>query len=238
MCGNLSISQNIMDPFVSTSAGKTTQKVEDQRRKGRPKKDAAAAGRELFVEAARVLLLTQHPKELTQVSVARAANADPRLLRYYFGTLDQLLTEVAIQFVRDLDRRMAEASNVAGTAEEKLSLRLRTLLQFYVEAPNFWPLVLEKIYLSNDQAAREIRRDFNNTSFRRLAEIVQNGQKNGEITPIDSRLLYIALIGLAEIFVTGKPIIEILFSEYEQEGLGKDYENFIIEIVMRGLIPR
>jgi TetR/AcrR family transcriptional regulator len=211
----------------------------DQRKKGRPKKNAAAVGPDQFIEAARDLLRSQHPHKLTRANVARAAKADPKLLQYYFGTLEQLLIEVAHRYVVDLSDRMAEAGDIDGSTEEKMSRRLHALLQFYVEAPNFWPLVMDKIYLSDDERARDVRRDFNNTSFQRLANIIQVGFEKREIASgVDARLLYVALIGLCEIFVTGKPIVDVLFSQYEQERLVGSYGDFIVQLVMKGLSPR
>jgi TetR/AcrR family transcriptional regulator len=211
----------------------------DRRKKGRPAEDDRPVGADQLIDAARILLKDHHPDKLSQASIARAAGVDPKLIRYYFRTLDHLLVEVAHRFILDINNRMAKASGIAGTTEEKIARRLRTLLHFYVETPNFWPLVMDKIYLSHDNRARSVRRDFNNTSFQRLSAIILNGVELEEIRPgIDPRLLYVVLIGLCEIFVTGKPIMDVLFSEYEQENLADRYGDFIVDLVMRGLNPR
>jgi TetR/AcrR family transcriptional regulator len=211
----------------------------DRRKKGRPAGREGSIGADQIIDTARILLKDHHPDKLTQASIARAAGVDPKLVRYYFKTLDHLLVELAHRFILDINDRMAGASKIAGTTEEKIARRIRTLLQFYVETPNFWPLIMDKIYLSEDDRARSVRRDFNNTSFQRLSTILLNGIEQKDIRPgIDPRLLYVVLIGVCEIFVTGKPIMDVLFSEYEQESLADLYGNFIIDLVTLGLRPR
>jgi TetR/AcrR family transcriptional regulator len=211
----------------------------DRRKKGRPSGNEGPIGADQIIDRARILLRDHHPDALTQASVARAVGVDPKLIRYYFKTLDHLLVELAHRFILDINDRMAAASSIPGTTEEKIARRIRTLLDFYVETPNFWPLIMDKIYLSEDERARAVRRDFNNTSFQRLSAIILNGVDQEDIRPgIDPRLLYIVLIGLCEIFVTGKPIMDVLFSEYERESLTDRYGSFIIDLVMRGLSPR
>lgn len=211
----------------------------ERRKKGRPAGNDGPIGADQIIDRARLLLKDHHPDTLTQASVARAVGVDPKLIRYYFKTLDHLLVELAHRFILDINDRMAAASSIPGTTEEKITRRIRTLLDFYVETPNFWPLIMDKIYLSEDDRARAVRRDFNDKSFQRLSAIILNGVDEKDIRPsIDPRLLYIALIGLCEIFVTGKPIIDVLFSEYERENLAHRYGGFIVDLVMRGLSPR
>jgi hypothetical protein len=54
---------------------------------------------------------------------------------------------------------------------------------------------------------------------------------------VDARFLYMLLIGACEIFVTAKPISDVLFSLYEQENLDEDYADFLSGIIVRGLRP-
>ena len=221
------------------STAKSSKAAPVRRRQGRPTEKEGPVGADLIIAAARTLLKDHHPDKLSQASIALAAGVDPKLIRYYFKSLDRLLVELAHIFILDLNERMSRASNIAGTTEDKIAERIRTLLEFYVETPNFWPLIMDKIYLSSDSRARSVRSDFNKASFQRLSAIILNGVEHNEIRGgIDPRLLYVALIGMCEIFVTGKPIMDVLFSEYEQDGLTERYGELLVDLVMSGLRPR
>ncbi|MBR1231795.1 TetR/AcrR family transcriptional regulator [Bradyrhizobium sp. AUGA SZCCT0182] len=207
------------------------------RRKGRPVgQDNIGADRVLT--AARQLLRDKRPDQLTQTNIAKAAGVDPKLVRYYFGTLDNLLVQLAHRFILDISDRLTAISDIPGTTAEKIELRIKTLLSFYVETPNFWPLLLDKIYLASDAKAKTVRRDFNKTSYQRLENIVLKGIELDEVRgDIDARFLYMVLLGVCEIFATAKPIRDVLFSEYEQDGLAERYADFLSKIIVNGLKP-
>ena len=71
------------------------RKKQERRGKGRPTASASGVGREALVSAARSLLQELPPAQVTSTAVAKRANADPALVRYYFGNRENLLFEVA-----------------------------------------------------------------------------------------------------------------------------------------------
>ena len=71
------------------------------RRQGRPPKDDLQALRDKIVAATRELLRTRPPDTISRVDIARAARVDPALIRYYFGTRDDVLSAVAQTFMND-----------------------------------------------------------------------------------------------------------------------------------------
>ncbi|HTM96356.1 MAG TPA: TetR/AcrR family transcriptional regulator, partial [Croceibacterium sp.] len=73
----------------------TPGKTPTRRGKGRPTASQSGVGREVLITAARDLLQELPPAQVTSTAVARRANADPALVRYYFGTRENLLFEVA-----------------------------------------------------------------------------------------------------------------------------------------------
>jgi len=215
---------------------KKTAKETARRGQGRPRISDGVAGADQLLFAARRLLVSTHPDQMTQVMVAKEAGVDSRLVRYYFGSMDNLLFDLAKSLIKDIDARMLAASNVEGTVFDKLKERIRVLLRFYIEFPMFWPLIMEYVYLSEEEEATNLRRTYNKASYIRLENILLKGVDEKLIRrEVDPRLLYLQLIGACEIFVTGKPISDILFSRYEQDDLEENYAHFLADIVVRGL---
>lgn len=207
-----------------------------RRGQGRPRASDGIDGAEQLLLAARRLLATTHPDQMTQVMVAKEASVDSRLVRYYFGNMDNLLFDLTKSLIKDIDTRMSEASNIEGTVFDKLEKRIKVLLRFYIENPMFWPLMLEYVYLSEEDEATNVRRTYNRASYHRLETILLKGIDENLIRrEIDPRFLYMFLIGACEIFVTGKPISDILFSRYEQDDLEESYGRFLSDVVLRGL---
>lgn len=207
-----------------------------RRGQGRPRASDNIDGAEQLLAAARQLLLTTHPDQITQAMVAKQAGVDPRLVRYYFGNMENLLFDLAKSMMKEVEVRMSAASNVEGGVFEKIKSRINALLQWYIEVPMFWPLIIDRVYLSEDDEAANLRRSFNRSSYSRLEAIILKGIDEDLIRKeIDPRFLYLFLIGACEIFVTGKPISDILFSRLEQETLEESYADFLTGIVLRGL---
>ena len=65
-----------------------------RRSRGRPGSKQGAVGREAIVASARQLLDKLPPHKATNSSIARSAGVDPALVRYYFGSREELLLAV------------------------------------------------------------------------------------------------------------------------------------------------
>jgi AcrR family transcriptional regulator len=71
------------------------------RRQGRPPSDTVQGLRDKIIAATRDLLRTRPPDTISRADIARAAAVDPALIRYYFGTRDDVLRAVAKTFMND-----------------------------------------------------------------------------------------------------------------------------------------
>ena len=99
------------------------RKKTDKRGKGRPTASQVGVGREALISAARALLQEFPPAQVTSTAIARRANADPALVRYYFGTRENLLFEVANQIGAETNRLPPdEGDPVELLAEEEMRL--------------------------------------------------------------------------------------------------------------------
>ena len=80
------------------------------------------------------------PSKLTSGQIAKAVNADRGLVRYYFGTMSELLAEVARQLSQDLVSSLARASAGPGDASLRLRQRIREFVQYEFMNPALHPL--------------------------------------------------------------------------------------------------
>jgi AcrR family transcriptional regulator len=92
-------------------------------------------GPQKLVEAARELLQTVAPANLTAARVAKAAGADRALIRYYFGSMSNLLAEVATQLSRGLVSNLAEASKGEDRALCRLKRRIHEFVRYELDNP-------------------------------------------------------------------------------------------------------
>jgi AcrR family transcriptional regulator len=223
------------DPNAKSDAPRTSR-----RKRGRPKPLEDAVGRERLVEAARTLLRTVPPAKLTRQDVAAAAGVDPALVRYYFGGLSELMTEVLKVQVQDLRDQMAALSREGGEPADRLKKRIRTFVAFLSENPAYHQLFVEQIVYGDSEWAAVSRARVTQVAFGEWTAILNDGRaKKAMRADFDPRLFYVAMIGACEFFVRGGPLFRELFPDGTRRAdLLADYSDFLGELALRGIGSR
>lgn len=208
-----------------------------RRRQGRPLASEDGIGRQRLVDAARELLRTVPPTKLTSSQIAKAVGADRGLVRYYFGTMSELLTEVARQLSHDLVTSLANASAGPGTASDRLRRRVREFVQYELMNPALHPLYTEQILSGKARSAAETIRTTASEGHASLREIIELGRSRGEFRDdFDIRLLDIAIVGLCEFIVVGRPILGAWLRDGEDSArLLALYGDFVADLVLGGI---
>lgn len=211
--------------------------VANSRRKGRPSSGEETIGRQKLVDAARTLLLTVAPAKLTSAQVAKAAGADRGLVRYYFGSMPNLLAEVADQLSHGLVTALAEASKGRDGAILRLRRRIQEFVRYELANPALNPLYAEQILSGKAPAARQTLESVAAEGHASLLQIVEDGRRAGELRDdFDARLLDIAIIGLCEFIIVGRPILDAWIGKGEKPAdLIAKYGDFVAELVIRGI---
>lgn len=209
----------------------------NSRRKGRPSSGEETVGRQKLVDAARELLLTVAPTKLTSRQVAKATGADRGLIRYYFGSMPNLLAEVANQLSHGLVAKLAEASKGRDRAVVRLKRRIREFVRYELANPALHPLYAQQILSGKTPTARRTLESVAAEGHASLRQIVDDGRRAGELrNDFDARLLDIAIIGLCEFVVVGRPILDAWINRGEKPAdLIAKYGDFVAELVIRGI---
>jgi TetR/AcrR family transcriptional regulator len=127
-------------------SAKQSARSKAPRRQGRPPKDDSQALRDKIIAATRELLRTRPPDTISRIDIARAARVDPALIRYYFGTRDDVLSAVAQTFMNDF---------VSDSYDLPPSGQIQDLVH---QMMHFTVTVLEKFPYMHDVVVREIGR--------------------------------------------------------------------------------
>lgn len=207
------------------------------RRRGRPPPMENGAGRTRLIAATRELLRSVPPAKLTRQDVAAAAGVDPALVRYYFGSLSALLTEVLKEQIEELREVMAVLACEKGTPAERLKRRVAALVRFLAENPAYHQLFVEQIVYGEGEWAAASRARVTRIAFGEWTAILDDGRADGTLRDdFDGRLFYVAMLGACEFFVRGGP----LFRELFPDGTGRAdlltaYSEFLADFALRGI---
>lgn len=206
----------------------------ERRGKGRPTGTASGVGRESLISAARELLQELPPAQVTSTAVARRANADPSLIRYYFGTRENLLFEVAKQIGAEANRPPPDK----GDPVELLAEMIHNTFRFTHSAKHMQRLMIEELDSASSHDVREKMREWNRqplANYARLQELDTDDALRG----FDPLFMHLAVVGISDFFATGAPLIELVVpSGTDMVKLRRDYEAFVVELIIEGLRRR
>ena len=210
------------------------RKKPERRGKGRPTAAATGVGREALVAAARELLQELPPAQVTSTAIARRANADPALVRYYFGNRENLLFEVAKQIGAEANRPPPDE----GDPVELLADMIHNTFRFTRSAKHMQRLMIEELDSASSVEVRDKMREWNRqplANYSRLQEL----DSGKALRPFDPLFMHLAVVGISDFFATGAPLIELVVREgTDMEKLRRDYEEFVIELITMGVLSR
>jgi len=206
-----------------------------KRKQGRPQKDKPAVGPEALIAATRQLMKTTPPAQITRLDIARVAGVDPGLVRYYFGDKSELIVKAVLQVGEELLEQ--QAANVAkpGTASEKITRRLGTLLDTLFEDPSMHHLIIESIIHGESKEARQVRDDMVWGTMKDLTAIIDQGVAEGEFRKVDPRFLFLAMVGVCSHAMAERGLFGELVGEEPNRLHLEQYKEFVSQLFLHGL---
>ena len=109
------------------------------------------------------------------------------------------------------------------------------MVDFLAENPAFFKLLVGPVYTATGSAAQTRLEALNKRAYERHLSAIIAGRKSGEFrNDFDPRFLYIAIIGMAEFFTTGRPVVEFVCGESADKVRAR-YEKFVFDLIMRGI---
>lgn len=209
------------------------------RLRGRPGPDQATVGPDALIEMTLSLLSKHAPGEITRASLARHANVDPGLIRYYFNDRDSLMRTAAEKLTGKLQRRGAAASERSDLEPaERIAARVEALLSFKVENPFYHRLMMEEMAKSEDDASRALFHQIALAAIERYRGYLAAGVADETLRDVDPGFLYMAVIGLCDFFVIASPKLADQLDYDGPEAMRQAYGTFICDLLLNGLRVR
>lgn len=189
--------------------------------------------RDALIHAARALLQELPPAQVTSTAIARKANADPALVRYYFGNRENLLFEVATQIAEEANRPLQPGDPLAMLEE-----MIHGTFRFTRSAKHMQRLMIEELDSASSPEVREKMREWNRIPVANYARILELDEK-GELSQFDPFFMYLAVVGISDFFASGAPLIELLVPPgTDKDALAKRYEEFVVRLITDGVRKR
>jgi len=212
---------------------RTSPTPEARRGKGRPSRPEAAVGRDRILDLTADFLRDNPVSQLTTAGIAKAAGVDAALVRYYFGSKDNLLVELISKITADRLQVSFRHLSDSGAVEDKFRRRVRALLEVNAKNPFYHDLMVERIFGHEDDAARAVLEDLASWGLR----LANKTMDDADVRKVDPAFLHMMLVGACSFFVSAQPLLEALGVRGGERTMDA-YADFVTDVMMNGLRPR
>lgn len=203
-----------------------------KRGKGRPADNTV--GREAVLATAKRLIKEHPPARVTISLIAREANVDPALVRYYFGDRSNLLLAVAESMLNDSPRPEA------GSLEplEAIEQSIRRTARFTSSTKHIHRLMVDELADAKSVETGRHLGELNRRAVKALDELMER-DAGATLRKVDPAFLHVALLGLFDFFVSAEPVVRQLAPEgADMKALSAAYEDFVADLLLNGLKTR
>src|SRR3954466_12113660 len=169
------------------------------------------SSRDQILDAAERLFAARGFARATIKDIGQDAGVNSALLYYYFADKDELYREVLRRFVGRLVTRTMSELTAGGSPDTRLRALLGAQAELLIENPHFPRLMVRELAESEGAHAVEQFHLLASTTFRRLCELIEDGQRAGLFRKdVDPRFGAISTIAQVVYFFVARPAIRVL----------------------------
>jgi AcrR family transcriptional regulator len=172
---------------------------------------ADTTSRDQILDAAERLFASHGFARATVKDIGREAGVNSALLYYYFADKDELYREVLRRFVTRLVAHTTSGLTAGGDPETRLRAFLAAQAETLAANPQFPRLMARELAESDGARAVEHMQLLAATAFRRLCELIEEGQAGGRFrTDMDPRFAAISTISQVVYFFVARRAVSVL----------------------------
>jgi TetR/AcrR family transcriptional regulator len=170
-----------------------------------------APTRDQILDAAEGLFAAQGFARTTIKQIGREAGVNSALLYYYFGDKERLYHEVLQRLMAGLVERTMSQLQGEGDPVTRLRRFVAAQAEVLASRPTFPKLIMRELVDHDASHAVTQVRQLSATSFRRLCELVQEGQRAKVFRPdLDPRFAAVSIVAQLAHFFMAWPAVRVL----------------------------
>ncbi len=171
-------------------------------------------------------------------AIASLAGVNKALLYYYFKSKDGLYLAVLEDHLKAFHRRAGEVLSAGGSARATLLRYVSTHFDF-VSARPYYPRLVQRLLMAGGRPLERLAREHFAPLYRKLAEVIEQGVRAGELRRADSHHTVLSLVSLNVFYFSAAPIVKAVtgLDPYEKRNLARRKEE-VLRLIRYGLFRR
>jgi TetR/AcrR family transcriptional regulator len=138
--------------------------------------------------------------------IAAAAGVNKALLHYYFDSKEKLYWAVLEHLFAQLTASLTHAFDSRATPRQALYRFLTAYLEFLQTHPSY-PRLIQREVMSRGPFLRRVVARYFRPLYRRLAQFLRAGIRQGVFRPVDVHQTAISLIGISVFYFAAGPVL-------------------------------
>lgn len=192
--------------------------------------------REALLKSAIRLLNDNGPGNVSLHDVAADAKVNVALVKYYFGSKDQLFQAVVKEIISVWGAQLAANVPSDGSPTEQLRARIKSTLEVHYLYPYLTRLIMQQMVNKPSAEGAYFLEEFTKRNFREHRDLLKSGEKSGEFRPVDPKLFFLTYIGMLDfLFVAGPFLKAILDVDKVDELLLTRFTDHATELLLHGI---
>ena len=177
------------------------------------------SAREQILDAAEGLFARKGLDSTTIKEIGTAANQNPALLYYYFGSKEELYRAVLQRVVSGMLTRGSAAFDAAPAPADAIRALVAAQMEFVLSHPNAPRLLVREMIDHEARRAETLLLEMAATLFQRLCRVIEQGQRDGSFRKdVEPRYAAISTIAQVVYFIVARPAIGLLFGARGERG--------------------
>ncbi|MET0277571.1 MAG: TetR/AcrR family transcriptional regulator [Pseudorhodoplanes sp.] len=171
--------------------------------------------------------------------VARAAELNPALVTYYFGTKDNLFQAVVEQVIGEWRAEVLAAMPEKAGPEQTLRSRARATMYFLRRYPSLTKLIIHQMITVKSKESRFFIENFARINFEEHRDTLQRGVEAGLFRPVDPLFFFAHYIAMGDLYATSSPMMERLSGKpVDDEARFHDFVEAAVDMLIHGIAAK
>jgi AcrR family transcriptional regulator len=158
----------------------------------------AKSSAEELLNATAALLCERSAMDVSLSDIAKRAQLNAALIKYYFGNKNGLLLAV---LEREAEKAMTALDHLVGMsipAQQKLRIHISGMINAFHRSPWLNRLINFMIGYSDERSSRRIGEIYIEPMLAAYAAIIEQGVREGALRPVEPKFLYHSVVGACE----------------------------------------
>lgn len=198
--------------------------------------DSKDSAEKKILKAAREIFLDKGYEGTRMQEIADYAGINKALLHYYFRSKEKLFMGIFVEALSKLVPRMKEAISGPVSFRDIVGIFVDSYHEIMIENPNLPVFVVREIHRMPEVVVDMMKK--NGFDINMLEFFINREVQMGHIRKVDPVQFMVSLVGMCLFPFIGKPIIQGIMMDGNEEKMRDFFKNrkeFIVEFTMKGL---